>query len=200
MISSLRGKLLYNDSEYIVIECSGIGFKCFITRNLAFNLPQVGSEITVHTYLSVKEDALDLYAFSTAEELSAFRLITSVNGVGSKIGLALLSEFAPDRLFLIIASNDAKALTSASGVGIKLAQRIILELKDKIGSISTENDNVIKAVGNATSSTNTGEAIAALVSLGFSQSEASLTVGRLDASLSTDMLIKEALKSLSRQV
>ena len=116
MISSLRGKLIYSDPEYIVIECSGVGFKCFTTRNLAFNLPQIGSEIFVHTYLAVKEDALDLYAFSTAEELSAFRLITSVNGVGSKIGLALLSEFAPDRLFLIIASNDAKALTSASGV------------------------------------------------------------------------------------
>ncbi len=200
MISSLRGKLIYNDPEFIVIECSGVGFKCFITRNLAFNLPQLGSEITVHTFLSVKEDALDLYAFSTVEELSAFKLITSVNGVGAKIGLALLSEFTPDRLFLIIASNDAKALTAASGVGIKLAQRIILELKDKIGSVSTENNEAIKAVGNATAHTNTGEAIAALVSLGFSQSEASLAVGRLDASLSTDALIKEALKSLSRQV
>ena len=200
MISSLRGKLIYSDPEYIVIECSGVGFKCFTTRNLAFNLPQIGSEIFVHTYLAVKEDALDLYAFSTAEELSAFRLITSVNGVGSKIGLALLSEFAPDRLFLIIASNDAKVLTSASGVGIKLAQRIILELKDKIGSITTDNDTVVKAVGNATASTNASEAIAALVSLGFSQSEASLTVGRLDTTLSTDALIKAALKSLSRQV
>lgn len=200
MISSLRGKLIYNDPDYIVIECSGVGFKCFITKNMAYNVPNIGSEIMVHTYLAVKEDALDLYAFSSPEELAAFKLITSVNGVGSKIGMALLSEFTPDRLMLIIASNDPKALTRASGVGLKLAQRIVLELKDKTGSISTENSDVISAVGNATASTNSGEAIAALVALGFSQSEASLAVGKLDPSESTDVLIKNALKSLSRQV
>ncbi len=200
MISSLRGKLIYNDPDYIVIECSGVGFKCFITKNMAYSVPNIGSEIMVHTYLAVKEDALDLYAFSSPEELAAFKLITSVNGVGSKIGMALLSEFTPDRLMLIIASNDPKALTRASGVGLKLAQRIVLELKDKTGSISTENSDVISAVGNATASTNSGEAIAALVALGFSQSEASLAVGKLDPSESTDVLIKNALKSLSRQV
>lgn len=200
MISTLRGKLIYSDIDYIVVECSGVGFKCFITKNFAYNVPSLGSEIFVHTFLSVKEDALDLYAFSTAEELSTFKLITSVNGVGAKIGMALLSEFSSDRLLLIIASNDAKALTAAAGVGLKLAQRIILELKDKVGSVSVENSAVISSVGNATAATNTGEAIAALVSLGFSQSEASLAVGKLDSSLSTDALIKQALKSLSRQV
>ncbi len=200
MISTLRGKLIYSDPDYIIIECSGVGFKCFITKDAAYKLPPLNSEIMVYTYLSVKEDALDLYAFSSSEELEAFKLITSVNGVGAKIGMALLSQFSPDRLMLIIASNDAKALTAATGVGLKLAQRIVLELKDKTGSIVTEASSDIAAVGNATASTNSAEAIAALTTLGFSASEAALAVGKLDTTQSTDKLIKEALKSLSRQV
>ncbi len=200
MISTLRGKLIYSDPDYIIIECSGVGFKCFITKDAAYKLPPLNSEIMVYTYLSVKEDALDLYAFSSSEELEAFKLITSVNGVGAKIGMALLSQFSPDRLMLIIASNDAKALTAATGVGLKLAQRIVLELKDKTGSIVTEVSSDIAAVGNATASTNSAEAIAALTTLGFSASEAALAVGKLDTTQSTDKLIKEALKSLSRQV
>lgn len=200
MISTLRGKLIYSDPDFIIIECSGVGFKCFITKDAAYKLPALNSEIMVHTYLSVKEDALDLYAFSSAEELKAFKLITSVNGVGAKIGMAILSQFTPDRLMLIIASNDAKALTAASGVGLKLAQRIVLELKDKTGSIVIEAASDIAAVGNATASTNSAEAIAALTALGFSASDSALAVGKLDNTQSTDKLIKEALKSLSRQV
>ncbi len=200
MISTLRGKLTFTDPDFIIIECSGVGFKCFITKNAFYKLPPINSEIFVHTYLSVKEDALDLYAFSTPEELSAFKLITSVNGVGAKIGMAILSQFEADRLMLIIASNDAKTLTAASGVGLKLAQRIVLELKDKTGSIITENSEAVSKVGNAVTSTNSSEAIAALTALGFSASDAALAVGRLDTSLSTDLLIKEALKILSRQV
>ncbi len=200
MISTLRGKLIFTDPDFIVIECSGVGFKCFITKNAFYKLPPVNSEIFVHTHLAVKEDALDLYAFSTAEELSAFKLITSVNGVGAKIGMAILSQFEPERLMLIIASNDAKTLTAASGVGLKLAQRIVLELKDKTGSIITENVENVTAINAATTSSNSSEAIAALTALGFSASDSALAVGKLDSSLSTDKLIKEALKILSRQV
>ena len=126
-------------------------------------------------------------------------MITSVSGVGSKIGLALLSEFSFDKIMLFIASGDAKSLTAASGVGLKLAQRIVLELKDKVGSIAPQDIlNDVKAVGNATVYTASKEAIEALVSLGYTQSEASLAVGRLDQSLSTDDLIRGALKSLAR--
>ncbi len=200
MISTLRGKLIYSDPDYVIIECSGVGFKCFITKDAAFKLPPLNREIMVYTYLSVKEDALDLYAFSTPEELQAFKLITSVNGVGAKIGMALLSQFSPDRLMLIIASNDAKTLTSAAGVGLKLAQRIVLELKDKTGSIVTEASSEIAALGNATATNNSAEAIAALTALGFNASDAALAVGKLDNTQSTDKLIKDALKSLSRQV
>ena len=128
-----------------------------------------------------------------------FKLITSVSGVGSKIGLAILSEFTADKIMLYIASGDAKSLTAASGVGIKLAQRIVLELKDKVGSVSLGDASIdVKSVGNATANSSSKEAIEALVSLGYTQSEASLAVGRLDQSLDTNELIKQALKSLAR--
>ena len=200
MIASVRGKLIYSDNAYAVVECGGVGFKCFITKNTLGRLPKRGEEVMLYTYLAVREDALDLYGFADSDELAAFKLITSVSGVGAKIGLALLSEFSPADLTLYIASNDAKMLTRASGVGIKLAQRIVLELKDKVGSLSAADSETVAAVGNAIIGGATKEAVAALVSLGYSQSEASLAVGRLDPSLSAEELIKQSLKTLARGI
>ena len=198
MIASLNGKLIYTDNTSAVVECGGVGFKCFVTKNTLYSLPEKNTNVFLHTYMVVREDAMDLYGFSSREELECFKLITSVSGVGSKIGLALLSEFTANQITLYIASNDPKALTAATGVGIKLAQRIVLELKDKIGSLDGGDAIEIKAVGNATVNSNSKEAVAALQSLGYTQSEASLAVGRLDQSLSTEELIKQALKSLAR--
>ena len=200
MIASLRGKLIYTDPSCVVVECGGVGYKCFVTKNTLYNLPQKNEEVFLHTYLAVREDAMDLYGFREIEELDAFKLITSVNGVGAKVGLALLSEFSASQLTLYIASGDYKALTAASGVGPKLAQRIVLELKDKVGSLQSGDTLVIKSVGNATVNSNTKEAISALVSLGYTQSEASLAVGKLDPTLSTEELIKQALKTLARGI
>jgi len=200
MIASLRGKLIYKDENCAVVECGGVGMKAIVPQTIATTLPQIGEEVFLYTYLSVREDALDLYGFSKQAELEAFKLITSVSGVGAKIGLAMLSQFDSDRLMINIASGDAKALTAASGVGLKLAQRIILELKDKVGSISISNDIAeVASVATASSNSSSKEAIAALVSLGYSQSEASVAVGALDLSLPTDELIKQALKSLARR-
>ena len=198
MIASLRGKLIYKDNTSAIIECSGVGFKCFVTKNTLYKLPQINEDVFLNTYMVVREDAMDLYGFWDVEELETFKLITSVSGVGSKIGLALLSEFTASQLTLYIASNDPKALTAASGVGIKLAQRIVLELKDKIGSLESGDTIDIKAVGNVTVNTNSKEAVAALVALGYSQSEASLAVSKQDQSLSVEELIKLSLKSLAR--
>ncbi len=199
MIASLSGKLIAKELSFVIVECGGVGFKCFVTQNTYSTVGNVGDSVFLHTYLSVREDALDLYGFSSVGELDAFKLITSVSGVGSKIGLAILSEFTFDKIMLYIASGDAKSLTAASGVGLKLAQRIILELKDKVGNIATDDVPFdIKAVGNATANSSSKEAIEALVSLGYSQREASLAVGRLDPQLATDELIKLALKSLAR--
>ena len=199
MIASLRGKLIYTDNTSAVVECGGVGLRCSVTKNTLYRLPQKGSEVFLYTHLAVREDSLDLYGFESEAELNAFKLITSVNGVGAKLGIAILSEFEADRLTVYIASGDAKALTAASGVGIKLAQRIVLELKDKVGAIAEDGEE-IKAIGNATEHKNSSEAVAALVSLGYSQGEASLAVGRLDQTLTAEELIKQALKSLARRI
>lgn len=199
MIASLHGKLIAKEQGFAVVECGGVGMRCFITQNTYAALGGIGSDTFLYTHLAVREDALDLYGFSASAELDAFKLITSVNGVGAKIGLAILSEFAAERVMLCIASGDAKSLTAASGVGIKLAQRIVLELKDKVGAIAAGSGlSEVAAVGNAASNNSAKEAIEALVSLGYTQSEASLAVGRLDNSLAVDELIKQALKTLAR--
>lgn len=199
MIATLNGKLIIKELNYVVVECGGVGIKCFVTQNTHSTVGNIGDNVFLYTYLVVREDALDLYGFSDNGELEVFKLITSVSGVGSKIGIAILSEFTADKIMLYIASGDAKSLTAASGVGIKLAQRIVLELKDKVGSVSLGDASIdVKSVGNATANSSSKEAIEALVSLGYTQSEASLAVGRLDQSLDTNELIKQALKSLAR--
>ncbi|MBO5908984.1 MAG: Holliday junction branch migration protein RuvA [Clostridia bacterium] len=198
MISSVRGKLLFLDGQQCVIECSGVGFKCFASLKTLSSLSKVGSEAFLYTYLSVREDALDLYGFSTKEELECFKLVTSVNGLGAKMAISLLSEFTPDQISFFILSGDSKALTRANGIGPKLAQRMVLELKDKIskGAITLSEDNLLVEMTGRTE--NSSEAIAALVALGFSQSEATAAVSKLDQTLSTDELIKGGLKNLSR--
>jgi len=199
MIATLNGKLILKELNYVVVECGRVGLKCFVTQNTHASIGNIGDTVFLYTYLAVREDALDLYGFSDSGELEVFKLITSVSGVGSKMGLAILSEFTPDKILLSIASGDAKTLTAASGVGNKIAQRIVLELKDKVGSISTVNTTFdVKSIGNATVNTASKEAIEALVSLGYTQSEASLAVGKLNQTLDTNELIKQALKSLAR--
>ncbi len=197
MIATLRGNLLYSDAASVIVECGGVGFRCTTSSVTLGALPQVGEEIFLYTYMAVREDAMDLFGFSSIEEMEAFKMIISVNGVGPKIGIALLSEFAPNQLFLYIGSNDPRALTAANGVGIKLAQRIVLELKDKVekvGYISTADLKPVKKPQKSAAD----EAIAALMALGYSKGEASLAVGKIEEDLPTDGLIKQALKLLSR--
>lgn len=199
MIASLNGKLIYVDAAYVVVECGGVGFKCFVTKNTFAALPPLGKDIFLHTYMSVREDAMDLYAFSTIAELEAFKLITSVNGVGAKIGIAILSEFTANSVMSAIVAGDAKMLTAASGVGIKLAQRIILELKDKVGSVFSDDESVAVLSSKKVSDTNAKEAIEALIALGYPKSAAASEVSKLDGSLPSATLIKQALKGLSRR-
>lgn len=197
MIASINGKKIFSDTNTAVIECGGVGIKCSISLKTAADLPAVGSNAFLHTHMVVREDAIELFGFSTIEELEGFKLITSVNGVGPKIGIAILSEFTPDKLKMFIASGDAKALTSASGVGLKLAQRIVLELKDKFTK-ELDGEAILSdsVTADSKSSTNASDAIAALISLGFSRSEATVAVSKLDPSMSADEMIKNALKYL----
>lgn len=199
MIASLRGKLLYSDESSIVVECSGVGIKCTVSKSVFSKLPVKGEEIFVHTHMVVREDAMDLYGFSDMDELSAFKLVTSVNGVGAKIGIALLSQFTAKSMMSYIATGDAKALTAASGVGLKLAQRIVLELKDKVGSLDISDGFELSSVKKEQSMPSVSEAIEALISLGYTKGEASLAVNKIEDDLPTGELIKQALKMLSRR-
>lgn len=200
MISSLKGQLIYLEPTFCIIECSGVGFRCFISSKTLGAMPKIGETVQLFTYMSVKEDAIDLYGFSDMNDLSCFKLITSVSGVGPKIGIALLSTFNAEQISMFIAGNDPKSLTAASGVGLKLAQRIILELKDKVANITLSDESDVTAVHTANSNSNSKEAVSALVALGYSQSEASVAVGKCPQDLSVEQLIKEALKLLVRMV
>lgn len=199
MFYSITGKVVYFDTQCVALDCNGVAFKCFTTMNTLKSVAEKGVTVTLYTHLNVREDALDLYGFSTEKEMDCFKLLLSVSGVGPKVALAILSEMTAEKLAICIASNDTKAITKANGVGPKVAQRVVLELKDKLakgldlGAVGIE----IEAAGIATQQGNAAEAVSALTMLGYSQSEAAVAVGKLDGSLSVEELIKLALKQLS---
>lgn len=199
MIYSLRGTLIYYDNISVVIECSGVGYKCTASSKTIAQLPQPGSEVFLYTYMAVREDAVDLYGFSNLEELNCFKLVTAVSGVGSKTGISIMSAFTPDELYLAVMNSDAKIITKAGGVGLKTAQRIVLELKDKVSNIELSGD--LESFDNNKSPKNSeqvNDAIEALMTFGYSRSEVTRAVGKVDSLLPTDKIIKEALKQLSR--
>ncbi|MGN0535754.1 MAG: Holliday junction branch migration protein RuvA [Eubacterium sp.] len=201
MLYNLKGTLTVSDVNYIVVECGGVGFKCFTTLNTVKNIGKTGSEVNVYTHLAVREDAMDLYGFATLAELDAFKLLITVSGIGPKAAVAILSELTPDKLALCIASGDAKSITRAQGVGKKTAERVVLELKDKMGAIATgDNSEIVTAVSSVAESSNSTEAVDALVALGFTRSDASVAVGAMDKSLSVDEMIRLGLKQLSKNL
>ena len=201
MIHSLNGKLIYKDNLTAVIECGGVGLKCSISLKTSAALPEVNNNVFLLTYMQVREDAIDLFGFLDNAELETFKLLISINGVGAKAALSILSFYSPEKVMLFIATGDSKSLTAASGIGAKIASRIVLELKDKVGTIDVKSDDVAAAVSlNATTSSATKDAIDALMTFGFTASEASLAVSKCDASLPVDEIIKQALKMLSKRV
>lgn len=199
MIYNLNGKLTYVDPTFIVIECGGVGFKCFASTTTITSISTVGTNVNVLTYMSVKEDSIDLYGFATQEELNAFKLLISVSGIGPKAAMAILSVLPPDRLSVAVSSGDVKAIQSAQGVGKKTAERVVLELKDKMVGIGSAHTNaIVEGIQSVAQSDNAQDAVEVLVSLGFNQSEAASVVGTMDKSLSVDEMIRKGLKSLSQ--
>lgn len=202
MFYSLRGTLIHREMNLAVVECGGVGYQCFVTLNTARQLPQIGAEVMLYTILNVREDVVELFGFADNGELACFKLLTSVNGVGPKAGLAILSELSPERVALAVASGDYKTLTHAQGVGPKLAQRITLELKDKFGLPSATDGVVLdtsKAVGGFNASGNASEAVGALTMLGFSAGEVSAAVAKLDSDLTVEEMVRQALRALGRR-
>ena len=199
MIYSLRGKLLLAEPGNVVVECAGVGYRCAVSLHTLSCLSPIGSEVFLLTHMAVREDSVDLFGFADTQELSSFRLLTSVNGVGARLALTLLSDFTSGQLALAVASGDAKALTRSAGVGNKLAQRIVLELKDKLGGFGSADSKGLEAVSASTAKGgNLSEAIAALAALGYSQSEAAGALADCTDDMPIETLVKRGLKKLAR--
>lgn len=200
MIYCLSGKIVKKSLDAVVVSCGGVGYYAQCPASVAGALPGVGGEATLYTVMNVTENDISLYGFATEQQQTWFKLLTSVSGVGPKVGLAILSVMEPERVALAISAGDHKAFKAASGVGPKLAQRITLELKDKVAKGFVEGvslEDVSGAVSENTASQSGAQAIAALVSLGYTQSEAALAVAKIDATLPVEEIIKLALRGMA---
>ncbi len=198
MIYSVTGNVVDFDTSTVCVDVNGVAFRCMTTLTTSQKCASNGMKVTLYTYLNVREDAMELFGFYDKTEMDCFKMLITVNGVGPKMGLAILSELTPDKVALSIAAGDHKALTKANGVGPKLAQRICMELKDKVGKTFGSAESVdLTAVSSTLERSNTAEAVAALEMLGYSQSDASVAVSKIDPNLSVEDIIKQALKLLS---
>ena len=201
MIYNVKGILTYAEPTFAVVECGGVGFKCFISTTTLRQLPSPNREVNLYTHLAVREDAMDLYGFAEIEELEAFKLLISVSGIGPKAAVAILSVLTPEKLSIAVSSGDIRAISSAQGVGKKTAERVVLELKDKMAGIATGSTaSIVEGIQAVASSSAAQEAVEVLVSLGFNQSAASAAVGAMDKSLSVDDMVRKGLKELSAQL
>ena len=200
MIYCLTGKIVKKSMNAVVLSCGGVGYYAQCPASVAGALPGVGKEATIYTVMSVTENDVSLYGFATEQQQACFEMLTAVSGVGPKVGLAILSVMEPDRVALAISAGDHKAFKAASGVGPKLAQRIVLELNDKVAKGFVDGislEDVAGASADTQASQGSSQAIAALVSLGYSQSEAALAVSKIDAALPVEEIIKLALRSMA---
>ncbi len=199
MFSYIKGTVAEKGNGVIVLDVNGIGFKLYTSQcTIADTNCKIGDVATLHTYMYIKEGIMDLYGFSTREELELFLMLISVNGVGAKGAVSILSVATSEKLALSIVTDDVATIKQAAGIGAKTAQRICLELKDKIKNeafVSKDTDAFSGSVpvesGNAVS-----EAVSALVALGYSAVEAQKAVKGVSADDSVEDIIKKALKAL----
>lgn len=201
MIYSVKGKLIVTELNMAVIECGGVGYAVKTSLNSISHLPQIGEEVMMYTYLSIREDAADLYGFYEINELNTFKMLISVTGVGPKAAISILSSIASEKLAFYIASGDAKSITAAPGVGLKTAQRIVLDLKDKISKEQlTKNFSGVDIPDMQGKTGNSSEAITALEVLGYSRSEATSVITKLSPDMPVEEMIKQGLKDLAGKV
>ena len=202
MIYCLNGKLIKKTLDMVVISCAGVGYQVLVPASVAAALPAVGGEAMLYTMMNVTETDVTLFGFATEEQQTCFKMLTAVSGVGPKVGLAILNVRSPERIALAVSAGDHKAFTAANGVGPKLAQRITLELKDKVGKGLAEGLSLGDVGGMGAPAAAGGalsQAIAALTSLGYSAGEAAAAVAKLDESLPVEEMIKLALRGMARR-
>ena len=203
MISYLRGELVAVEEQKAIIDVGGVGYGVYMSQQAMTLLPACGNEVKVHTYLNVREDAMQLFGFLTREDLEVFRLLIGVSGIGPKAGLNILSCLSPDELRFAVLSGDAKAISAAPGIGKKTAEKLILELKDKL-----KIEDVLEhaahgddgGVQNRMESADTNmqaEAVQALTALGYGSAESLRAVKKTSPDCTTvEDVLKEALKYL----
>ncbi len=190
----IKGKYITRGENYAVIDNNGIGYKIFTSQPTFERLTGTVGEVTLYTYLYIREDIMDLYGFITNEEIGMFLNLLSVSGVGPKAALSIMSVASVERLALAIITGDAKTITKAVGVGPKVAQRVILELKDKLKTAESIDTEAIRDFDTGDAKT---EAVSALVVLGYSPQEAKKAVSAADGE-NVEELVKQALKKLMR--
>lgn len=190
----IKGTLVQKGENYIVVDAGGVGYMIYTSLNSLATAGEAGKNITLYTYLHVREDVMDLFGFTTVEEKNMFLKLLSVSGVGPKAALAILSVTTPAGFAIAVVTNDVKTITKASGVGPKMAQRVILELKDKLNSEDLDID--LTADEEIAMTDNKSEAISALIVLGYSSADAQKAVKGIDGSLGVEDIIKKALAGL----
>ena len=201
MYAYIKGEIADISEDNLVLECNNIGYNIRIPLSVAQKLPGIGAFVKIYTYTSVREDAFQLFGFLSRDDLEIYKKLIAVNGIGPKGALSILSAMSADDLRLAIISGDAKAISKAPGVGNKSAERIILELKDKIAlKLSYEEDTDFIPAGELSEGgTAKNEAIEALVSLGYTPTEAVKAVKQLEITEEMDsgLILKQALKVIS---
>lgn len=198
MYAYIKGTLEEKSTDSIVVETAGIGYKIYVSEHTMAKLGEIGEKVKIYTHYHVREDNISLYGFMSNEELKMFELLLQVSGIGAKTAIAMLSNITPSKFALAIISNDLKTLKKIPGIGNKSAQRMVLELKDKLKTQTAIEDDEEETTPNDNSES-INEAGQALQILGYNKSEISKVFDKFDThNLSTEELIKEALKRLAR--
>ncbi len=199
MFYYIKGLLALKDASCAVIDAGGVGYRMTVSQTTYNALPSTGATAKLFTYLSVREDGIELFGFSTVEELNAFKLLIGVSGVGPKVAVSVLSLFTPERFALAVASEDVKSLAKSSGVGSKTAARIVLELKDKLTVLGTAvgAPDITEASPSSGESSELADAIEALTAIGYTRSEIMTALRGVDTS---KMSLEEIFKTATRRL
>ena len=192
----IKGKYILKGENFVVIEAGGIGYKIFTSAINLDKMPIAHETITMYTHLYVREDTQDLYGFTTNEEITLFLQLMSVSGIGPKAALSIMSVTTPEQFAYAVITNDVKTITKAQGVGPKVAQRVILELRDKLKTADALPEDIKTA--QIEDDNNRSEAINALIVLGYSQTDAKKAVMSVAGESNVEIIIKEALKLLAK--
>lgn len=199
MIAFVKGELAVVEEDRVIVETGGIGYNIFVSSSTITQLPAEGEQVRFYTHMNVKEDAMQLYGFLTRDELKVFRLIIGVSGIGPKGGLGILSQLTPDALRFAVASNDVKAISAAPGIGKKTAEKLILELKDKLSIEDVlHHEEVQSQASTGLGQEVQSDAVQALVTLGYGSAEALKAVRQVDVgeNATVEEILKKALKYL----